>query len=140
VRIGLILYRMNKLVLHYKDTLFDAIFKRVMFDQYKGFYISHKCVVKHPQNIKIGKGSVIGDALIGAAAPITIGENVTISWGAIIETGSLTRSLNSRHKSEPIIIGKNAWICAGAMVLGGAVIPDGAIVPAGRVWGKRGLQ
>lgn len=136
----LIYKNIYKVIATFLNLILSALMKRLWFTQYKGFFIDHRAVVKYPDNIEIGRGSVIGRCLLGGSGGISIGENVTISYGAIIETGMLTRDEGKRHKSEAITIGNGAWICAGAIVLGGANVPENFTVPAGAVYTKNGLK
>lgn len=120
--------------------LASALKKRFLFKSYKGFFIDHRALVKYSSKIHIGRGCVIGRCVLGGSGGIIIGENVTISYGAIIETGGLSRSTKFRHTSKPIEIGDNVWICAGAIVLGGSKIPNNFTVPAGAIYSSKGLE
>lgn len=114
------------------EILLNASRKYYLFGN-KEFWISYKALLKYPENISIGKKSVIGNCTIGARSNVIIGENVTISQGAIIETGSLTLSGESRHKSKPIIIEDNCWIAVNAIILGGSIIRKNSLIGAGVV-------
>lgn len=69
-------------------------------------------------------------------ATLTIDDNVTISFGAIIATARLgdpVMGTPREHDTSSIHIGEGAWIGAGAIVVGGVSIGQGATVGAGAV-------
>ncbi|WP_187776494.1 acyltransferase [Antrihabitans cavernicola] len=89
--------------------------------------------VTFPENIAMGNNCSINyDVVIGARAPISIGDRVRVSTGVVIETqyrdpfGSGTD-----HKAEPICIGDDVDIGTKAVVLGGVTIGQGCVVAAG---------
>ena len=100
----------------------------------RGGWLDYRVELKFPENITIGNNSVISICTIGAKAKVSIGDDVTISKGATIETGALTRKGPSRHKAKPIKIGNRVWIAANAIVLGGSVIEDDCLIGAGAVF------
>jgi acetyltransferase-like isoleucine patch superfamily enzyme len=113
-------------------VLLNSAMKYYYFEN-KDFFINHRCELKNPKNISIGKGSIIGRCTIGADEKVKIGQNVTISQDVIIETGSLTRNGDSRHSSKQITIGNNCWIGARAIILGGVVLGENVTIGAGEV-------
>jgi len=91
-------------------------------------------------NIHLGKHDIINyDVVMLDCAEITIGDNVAIGAGAKLITASHPKDHEMREKnpfmtmSQPIVIGNNAWIGAGAIILPGIKIGDDAIVGAGAV-------
>jgi acetyltransferase-like isoleucine patch superfamily enzyme len=67
---------------------------------------------------------------------ITIGNNVTISYGVNLIAGGLDSSggVNRReHIMAPIVIEDNVWIAAQAVILSGVTIGHGAVIAAGSV-------
>jgi acetyltransferase-like isoleucine patch superfamily enzyme len=85
------------------------------------------------RTVSIGKGSVINyDCLVHVTGGLVIGENVSVSPGVWLVSGS--HDVNDpEHKSvyEPIAIGDYAFIGMRATVLGGVTIGEGAVVMAG---------
>jgi acetyltransferase-like isoleucine patch superfamily enzyme len=85
--------------------------------------------------VSIGNGSVINHGcLLYATGGLVIGDNVSISSGAWLVTG--THDMNDPlfpDRYMPIVIGNYAWIGARATVLAGVTIGEGAVVMAGAV-------
>lgn len=95
--------------------------------------------VKYPENIKLGKGVVLGKYVtIGGLGGVTLGNNVRLSKNVTIESASLdfTTETPYKHKSKPIFIGDDVWIGSGATILAGVTIGQGAIIGAGTVISK----
>ena len=95
-------------------------------------YINYK-------NISFGENVRINDnVFFHASNKITIGNNVTLSYGSTILTESyivddIEKYLLREHKSKPIKIGNNVWIGANSIILPGVNIADNIIVGAGSV-------
>jgi acetyltransferase-like isoleucine patch superfamily enzyme len=85
------------------------------------------------KKVSIGKGTVINwDCLLYTTGGIIIGENVSVSAGAWLVTGTHDMSdplFPANYK--PIVIGDYAWIGMRATILGGVTIGEGAVVMAG---------
>jgi acetyltransferase-like isoleucine patch superfamily enzyme len=85
--------------------------------------------------VSIGKGSVINHGcLLYTTGGLVIGENVSISSGAWLVTG--THDMNDPlfpDRYLPIVISNYAWIGARATVLAGVTIGEGAVIMAGAV-------
>jgi len=83
--------------------------------------------------VSIGKGSVINhDCLLYTTGGLIIGENVSISSGVWLVTG--THDMNDPlfpDRYVPIVIGNYAWIGIRATVLAGVTIGEGAVIMAG---------
>jgi acetyltransferase-like isoleucine patch superfamily enzyme len=98
-----------------------------------GLYVH--CGGIRSSKVRIGKGSVINyNCLLHTTGSVIIGENVSISAGAWIVSGS--HDMNDPDYVsiyKPIVIGDYAWIGMRAMVLGGVTIGEGAVVMAGAV-------
>ena len=89
--------------------------------------------IKYPKNLITGTNVKIGDNVtLGAMSEIYIGDNVTISQDAILETAGLSKS-NKRHQSKPITIHDGVWIGARAIILGGVTVGKNATIAAGAV-------
>jgi acetyltransferase-like isoleucine patch superfamily enzyme len=85
--------------------------------------------------VSIGKGTVINQGcFLYTTGGLVIGENVSISSGAWLITG--THDMNEPQFADsyrPIIIGDYAWIGVRATILSGITIGEGAVVMAGAV-------
>ncbi|MCI7178857.1 MAG: acyltransferase [Bacteroidales bacterium] len=70
---------------------------------------------------------------------VIIGENSTIAYRTIITTSANPNAPYNKlceiysPKCEPINIGRDCWIGAGAIILPGVTIGDGSVVAAGAV-------
>jgi putative colanic acid biosynthesis acetyltransferase WcaF len=89
--------------------------------------------IKYPWRLEVGDHSWIGEEVwIDNLADVRIGENVCISQGSYLCTGS-----HDCHRATfdlivaPIEIGDEVWMAARAMLLPGAVIAPGVVVAAG---------
>jgi acetyltransferase-like isoleucine patch superfamily enzyme len=92
--------------------------------------------IKSPENLFLGNYVVVGpNVTIGAEANVLLEDYVRVSKGVVIESGSLdiAGKLPYAHISKPISIGKGAWLCTNAIILGGVTIGAGAVVSAGAV-------
>jgi acetyltransferase-like isoleucine patch superfamily enzyme len=91
--------------------------------------------IRHPKNITIGEGSVIGkQAILDGRMGLTIGRRVNLSTGAWIRT--LQHDLRSPDFADdggPVTVGDYAWISCRAVILPGVTIGEGAVVAAGAV-------
>ncbi len=100
-----------------------------------GQYVQMAGVRTSGQKVSIGRGTVINQGcLLYTTGGLAIGENVSISAGAWLVTG--THDMNDPQFSDnykPIIIGNHAWIGMRATILGGITIGEGAVVMAGAV-------
>lgn len=93
--------------------------------------------VKYPENITLGRNIVIGpNCTIGAAAPISFGDDVHVSKGVFVETGTqdVDVSLPPYNSiKKPIRIGNGVWLGANAIILAGVNVGDNSVVSAGAV-------
>ena len=91
--------------------------------------------IRCPAKLKISRGCSIGPkVLLDARAGITIGENSTIAYDAIIWT--VHHDMNDQYfKNEGggVKIGKYCWICSRSIILPGVKIGDGAVVASNAV-------
>ena len=96
---------------------------------------------RSPWNIKIGKGTIIGDkAILDARCGIDIGDNVNISTGVWMWT--LQHDVNSpvfssKGTGGKITIENRAWISSRSTLLPACDIAEGVVVAAGAVVTKR---
>jgi len=93
-------------------------------------------------NIAIGDRCTLNDGVtLGGRGGLTIGNDCRISNGACLETGYITaneyhvdgETAWRKHFDQPIELGNNVWIGAGAKVLAGVTVGDNAVVAAGAV-------
>jgi putative colanic acid biosynthesis acetyltransferase WcaF len=94
--------------------------------------IRHRVRVLWPWKLSIGNDAWIGeDAWLLNLEHITIGDDVCVSQGAFLCTGSHDhRSTDFRYDNGPIVVEDGAWIAAQALVLRGSVIGRGAVIGA----------
>jgi acetyltransferase-like isoleucine patch superfamily enzyme len=98
-------------------------------------YVQMTGVRSSGKKVSIGKGSVINwDCMLYTTGGILIGENVSISAGVWLVTG--THDMNDPlfpAAYKPIVINDYVWIGMRATILGGVTIGEGAVVMAGAV-------
>lgn len=100
-------------------------------------YIDKKCIIGAPQNISIGKGTVITKANLDARGGIEIENNCIINDG--VKIISATHDYNSSTYDlikKKVKIGEYSWLATDSMILPGVTIGKGAIVGAGTVVAK----
>jgi len=103
------------------------------------FSINFTSTAIKPENIELGEGVeksflLSGNCYYQAINGIKIGANTIIAPGVkLISANHEGHNLGGHLKGEPIIIGKNCWIGANAVVLPGVVLGDNTIVAAGAV-------
>ena len=100
-----------------------------------------------PSRIRIGSNVNLnrGCVLNATDSSITIGDNCTISEGAMVLAATLdAKEYMHKHLKQhimmPILIGDNVWVCAGAIICPGVHIMGGAIIAAGSVVTKDILE
>ncbi len=92
-----------------------------------------------PRNIHVGSNVFINQQCIFVGEEkIKIGNNVQIGFRCMFITSSYETHFDKSKKKrvryfEPITIGNNVWIGAGAIVLPGVTIGEGSVVAAGAV-------
>ena len=136
-------YMTNHVVAHIP---FHAL-RRSWYRRVLGWHIESKVTILMGQHVQaggirsggkkvsIGKGTVINhDCLLYTTGGLIIGENVSISSGVWLVTGShdMNDPLFSDHY-KPIVIGSHAWIGVRATILAGVTVGEGAVVMAGAV-------
>jgi putative colanic acid biosynthesis acetyltransferase WcaF len=91
--------------------------------------------VKYPWLLRVGDHCWLGeDCWIDNLSLVTLGDNVCVSQGAYLCTGSHDWSEPSFGLIvRPIYIHDGAWICARAVIGPGTMIGEGAVVAAGAV-------
>lgn len=95
----------------------------------------HNVDIRNPKGLIIGKGCSIGPkVLLDGRKGLTIGENATIAYDAIIWTLHHDMNANDFHAvGAPVIIGDYCWICSRAIILPGVKIGKYAVVASGAV-------
>lgn len=132
-------YYVNVLV--FKSGLFPVYELKVLILRLFGAKIGAKveikpCVnIKYPWNLTIGNEVWIGENVwIDCLVPVTIGNNVCLSQGAVILTGSH----NYKKSTFDLIVGRvvledGAWIGAAAIVNQGITVGSHAVLTTGSV-------
>ena len=85
-----------------------------------------------PWNLEMGDNASLADGVICySMAKISLGEKAIVSQGAHLLTGTHDYT-DPRFQllTKPIVIGKQAWLCADSMVLPGVEIGEGAVLGA----------
>lgn len=88
------------------------------------------------RNIKLGERVFINaNVMMADLGGITIEDDVLIGPGAYLI--SVNHQLDPHHRKElelkPVLIKKNAWICAKATILPGVTVGENAVIAAGAV-------
>ena len=106
----------------------------------KNSYICSGVKIFGHKNIIIGDNVIVNEDVILQScegARIKIGNDVTISYRAMLITGSYIMNTNGElmkcHSGKDIVIEDGVWIGAGAIILPGVTVKKGAIVSAGAV-------
>ena len=76
------------------------------------------------------------NSMIVCRESISIGDGTTIGPNVVIYDHDHNIKESGRLKKEKVVIGKNVWIGAGAVILKGVTIGDNAVVAAGTVVSK----
>ncbi len=96
-----------------------------------------RIVVHFPQNISIGNQTIINEGVVlSARAPITIGDNVHVSYGSTLTSGGLEIEKfgeDRKHIAGPIVLQNGAWIGAGAKIMPNVVVGQDSVVAAGAI-------
>ena len=87
------------------------------------------CVITHPWNLEMGKGSAIGDfALVDSSERVMIGDFCTVSQHARVLT-TMERAHGGPLRGA-ITIETDGWVATQAMVFPGVTVREGAILGA----------
>jgi putative colanic acid biosynthesis acetyltransferase WcaF len=104
----------------------------------RGVVIKPHVRIKYPWQLSIGDHSWIGEeAWIDNLAPVSIANDVCISQGVYLCTGSHDHQrVTFDLIVKPIVIEAEAWVATRAVVLQGVTVGTGAVVAAGSVAAK----
>lgn len=128
---------LNRLTMDDADEirrLFSELTGRALDDQFRllpPFYTT--C----GKNIAVGRNVFINqNATFYDLAPITIGDDVLIGPNVSLITEGHPVAPSERTAyvlARPIVIERNAWIAAGATIIGGVTVGENSVVAAGSV-------
>lgn len=95
-----------------------------------GVNIKHSVNIKFPWKLEIGNYSWIGEGVwIDNLSEVVIGDNVTLSQGALLLTGSHDHTRETfNFLSFPIVLEDGTWIGARAVVFGGVTCKSHSIL------------
>jgi hypothetical protein len=89
--------------------------------------------------IRFGNQVALNGTRLGCVHRIEVGDGTLLADARITDTDFHAAEPNGVHRlktlgtTKPVMIGRNAWVCMGAMVLKGVTIGEGAVVAAGAV-------
>jgi maltose O-acetyltransferase len=95
--------------------------------------------IQHPENIHLENNVAINrNCTFLAHGNISIGENSMVGPNVVILTVDHDYRVEgigtqTAHKVSPVVIGRNVWLGANAIILPGVTIGNGAVVAAGSV-------
>lgn len=100
-----------------------------------GVYIKPYVNIKYPWLLTVGNNVWIGeDVWIDNLASVNIGDNVCLSQGAFLLTGSHDHSSTSFGLIiKPIVIENGVWVCAKSIICAGVTCCSHALITAGSV-------
>lgn len=137
--VGDFVFLMFKIVGYVPCHMVRMLFYKYVFhmDIAENVVIYYGLEARYPWNIKIGRGSIIGDhAILDARFGIEIGENVNLSTGVWMWT--LQHDVHSptfgiEGEGKRIRIGDRAWISSRSTILPGCTVEEGCVVAASAV-------
>jgi len=115
-------------------ALFGELTGRPVDDSFRlipPFYTDHGINISVGRNVFINQNCTFYDI-----APISIGDDVMIGPNVSLITSGHPVSPTERYDyvlAEPIVIGRNVWIAAGATIIGGVTVGENSVVAAGAV-------
>lgn len=97
--------------------------------------IKPRVTVKYPWRLTVGDNVWIGEAVwIDSLADVTIGSNVCLSQGCMIETGNHDWSKSAFDLVvRPVVLEDGAWAAVRSLLLPGSRLASHAILSAGSV-------
>ncbi len=111
---------------------------QLCFERYQsGAQIFGRITVYHPERVRFGRNATLNEGVIlNAREYITIGDNVHISPGVIINTGTLDYTMvqhERRHIALPVVLEDGVWIGSGAIINPGVTVGRNSVIGAGAV-------
>lgn len=127
--------------LHGKIAAFKNIFRTTYYKNIVGSWGERSRVlgsirILFPSRLYIGSNCTINEGcFLNAQGGVTIGDNVHLSPGVIINSGqiNLSKFNKKKHESKPVSIGKGSWVASGAIINPGVNIGKGCVVASGSV-------
>ena len=91
--------------------------------------------IKYPWNLEIGDSAWIGEGVwIDSLAMVSIGEDVCLSQGCVVETGNHDwSSPRFELMVKPVVIEEGAWAAVGSLLLPGSKLASHAVLGGGSV-------
>ena len=132
----------KRLVQEMNTSVCDAATSREYFRRITGQEVGEDFTLNPPfytdlgRNIRVGRRVFINfGCTFMDRGEITIGDDTFIAPGVrlITENHGLSPDRRRFLTSLPIVIGKNVWIGAGAIILPGVTVGDNAVIGAGSV-------
>lgn len=106
----------------------------------KESHIFGRITVFYPQNVTMGDRSALDEGVIlNARAPIEIGDDVHMSPGVVITTGSVQLNMPFPHRQksiQSIKIGSGTWIATQSIILPGVTIGKNCVISANSLVNK----
>jgi acetyltransferase-like isoleucine patch superfamily enzyme len=117
-----------------------ALLRRRLAECGQDVVFAQGALLRYPENISIGSTVFLNrGTTVTARAPVSIGSNVLIGPGVVIDSGDHVfqdpgKPINSQgYFRAPIIVESDIWIGAHAVILRGVTLGQGCVVAAGAV-------
>lgn len=130
------IYAFNKFFLKFKIFLYKCFHYKL----FKGIILHGIPEIVHYDKVSFGLETRINpNVFLQGAGGITIGKNVTLSYGAtILSTGYFLTDWNANkyrkeHEDKPVLIADNVWVGANVTILSGVSVSEGVVIAAGSV-------
>jgi len=106
--------------------------------------VGQNCIVEQPLFCTYGYNTTLGDncflnvnCKLMDSGKITIGDSVFVAPNVCIITEEhamdVAQRLQGLEYTHPVVIGDNAWLCAGAIILPGVTVGANSVIGAGSV-------
>ncbi len=112
----------------------DALIRELLPNMGENCHIQPPLQINIGANVKIGNNvSIMYNLLCMSAGGITIEDNVMIAANVSLISNNHDFKERAILTCKPVLIKRNVWIGAGAMIMPGVTIGENAIVAAGSV-------
>lgn len=135
-----LLINSTRLIRGLRRRLRNTYYTQVLGGLGKECQICDNVLIADPHNVHIGDSVVVNECVVIQScrgAGVTVGNLVTLSYGAKLITGGLVigrhGAVPGEYDARPITLAESVWIGAGAIVLPGVTIGKGAVIAAGSV-------